>query len=115
MARVKLSRALRRHRAEIGGRLRMLRKGFKKSGPEFAREIGIPPRSWQNYESGVQPPMDVVLMLIIRFGVSPWWLLTGARPIFSTVSWPHAIYPPAPPALYLDDNFDPETPLAGTG
>jgi hypothetical protein len=45
--------------------------------PDLARELGIPARTWQNFEAGVAMTAIVVLRLIEVTGVHPRWLLTG--------------------------------------
>jgi len=69
-----LSARLREIRAELFG---------EHGGPELARRLGIPPRRWYNYETGVTVPAEVVLGFIEQTGANPYWLLTGERPKYS--------------------------------
>lgn len=48
--------------------------------PELAEALGLPARTWANYELGVTVPAPVVLRLIALTGVRPHWLLTGEPP-----------------------------------
>ena len=43
----------------------------------LARVIGIPARTWENYERGVTIPARVLLLFIEHTGADPHWLLTG--------------------------------------
>jgi hypothetical protein len=45
--------------------------------PILAEALGIPDRTWSNYESGVTLPAHVVLGFIQETAVNPRWLLTG--------------------------------------
>ena len=45
--------------------------------PRIATVLGIPVRSWQNYESGVNIPAALLLEFIELTGAHPHWLLTG--------------------------------------
>jgi hypothetical protein len=45
--------------------------------PDLATRLGIPQRTWMNYESGVTIPAMVILRFIVLTGVRPLWLLTG--------------------------------------
>lgn len=48
-----------------------------RGGPELARKLGLPIRTWYNYESGVTVPAEVVLKIIELTSVEPLWLLHG--------------------------------------
>lgn len=52
----------------------------ERGGPEMARRLGLPIRTWYNYESGVTVPAEVVLKLIEMTSVEPSWLLHGEGP-----------------------------------
>ena len=52
-------------------------------GPTLAEELGLPSRTWQNYEAGVTMPAVVMLKFIQATGVNPDWLLTGDGPKFN--------------------------------
>jgi len=46
-------------------------------GPRLAELLGLPERTWQNYESGVMIPALVILRFIEATGADPLWLLRG--------------------------------------
>jgi hypothetical protein len=50
--------------------------------PELARQLGIPPRTWYNYEAGITVPAEIVLRLIVLTSVEAEWLLDGTGPKF---------------------------------
>ena len=54
----------------------------ERGGPEMARRLGIPVRTWYNYEGGVTVPAEVVLKIIELTAVEPVWLLHGKGPKF---------------------------------
>jgi SOS-response transcriptional repressor LexA len=66
-----LSRRLREVRQEIFG---------DHGGPELARRLNLPARTWYNYETGVTVPAEVLLGFIEQTGANPIWLLTGEGP-----------------------------------
>jgi hypothetical protein len=66
-----LSRRLREIRQEIFG---------EHGGPELARRLNLPARTWYNYETGVTVPAEVLLGFIEQTGVNPTWLLNGEGP-----------------------------------
>ncbi len=43
----------------------------------LAEILGIPQRTWLNYEAGVAIPAMVILRLIAACQINPHWLLTG--------------------------------------
>ena len=51
----------------------------ERGGPEMARRLGIPVRTWYNYEGGVTVPAEVVLKIIELTSVEPVWLLARPR------------------------------------
>src|SRR5271169_5451341 len=51
-----------------------------RGGPEMARRLGIPVRTWYNYEGGVTVPAEVILKIIELTSVEPMWLLHGKGP-----------------------------------
>jgi SOS-response transcriptional repressor LexA len=69
-------------KAQISGRLRDVRQELfgEHGGPELARRLGLPARTWYNYESGVTVPGEVLLNFISHTGVNPLWLLSGQGP-----------------------------------
>jgi hypothetical protein len=54
----------------------------ERGGPEMARRLGIPVRTWYNYEGGVTVPAEVVLRIMELTSVEPVWLLHGRGPRF---------------------------------
>jgi hypothetical protein len=48
-----------------------------RGGPEMARRLGIPVRTWYNYEGGVTVPAEVILKIIELTSVEAGWLLHG--------------------------------------
>src|SRR5437773_3978701 len=54
----------------------------ERGGPEMARRLGIPVRTWYNYEGGVTVPAEVILKIIELTSVEPAWLLNGRGPKF---------------------------------
>jgi Peptidase S24-like len=73
-------------KASLSERLRAIRAELfgERGGPELARRLGIPIRTWYNYESGVTVPAEVVLRFVELTGVDPLWLLHGEGPRFRT-------------------------------
>jgi hypothetical protein len=67
--------------AERLGIIRAERYGDR-GGPELARQLGLPVRTWYNYEAGVTVPAEVILKLIELTAVEPMWLLHGKGPKF---------------------------------
>jgi hypothetical protein len=66
-----LSRRLREIRNDLFG---------EHGGPELARRLGLPARTWYNYETGVTVPAEVLLAFIDQTGANPVWLLSGESP-----------------------------------
>ena len=68
--------------AALGGRLRLVRSEFCGPGGvgEMARSLGLPPRTWGNFEAGVAIPGHVLLAFLVATSVEPQWLLSGAGP-----------------------------------
>jgi hypothetical protein len=69
-------------RGLVSDRLREVRVELfgANGGPELARRIGVPARSWTNYEGGVTVPGEVALAFLEVTACSPHWLLTGEGP-----------------------------------
>jgi hypothetical protein len=63
----------------IAARLRDVREDmYGEHGAQFmADALGIPLRTWMNYEAGVVMPAKIVLQVIDTIHVNPSWLLTG--------------------------------------
>ena len=62
----------------LGERLRAVRKSLGLTREEMASKLSISDRSLYNYERGSRSPSaEVLLSMVKRFMVSPFWLLTG--------------------------------------
>jgi Peptidase S24-like len=72
-AKLALAERLAQLRAELYG---------DRGGPEMARRLGIPVRTWYNYEGGVTVPAEVILKIIELTSVEAAWLLHGEGPKF---------------------------------
>jgi hypothetical protein len=68
----------------LSERLRQLRTEFygERGGPDQARTLGIPVRTWYNYENGVTVPAEIILRVVELTSVEPIWLLRGDGPKF---------------------------------
>src|SRR5919112_226466 len=84
MARRKTTPELVRAKCSLAERLRAIRTELfgERGGPELARRLGIPVRTWYNYEAGVTVPAEVVLRIIELTSLEPSWLLSGKGPKF---------------------------------
>jgi hypothetical protein len=73
-----------RAKLELAERLGNLRSELfgDRGGPEMARRLNIPVRTWYNYEGGVTVPAEVILKIIELTSVEPIWLLHGRGPKF---------------------------------
>jgi hypothetical protein len=69
-------------KSDISRRLREVRHELfgEHGGPELARRLNLPARTWYNYETGVTVPAEVLLSFIEETGTYPQWLLTGQGP-----------------------------------
>jgi len=69
-------------KAQISGRLREVRQELfgEHGGPELARRLNLPARTWYNYETGVTVPGEVLLAFMEQTGTNPIWLLNGEGP-----------------------------------
>jgi transcriptional regulator with XRE-family HTH domain len=78
------SRSRARAKQDLGERLRRVRRELygEHGGPELASLLGIPYRTWANYEGGVTIPGEVLLGLLDLTGVEPRWLLRGEGAAF---------------------------------
>ncbi len=65
--------------ADLAVRVREIRLNLygEDGGPKLAGELGLPARTWANYESGVAMPAMAILRFIAITGASPGWLLDG--------------------------------------
>jgi SOS-response transcriptional repressor LexA len=86
MARRKTQPDAVRTKYDLAERLRMIRTELygDRGGPELARRLGVPIRTWYNYESGVTVPSEVLLRFIELTSVEPVWLLNGHEPRYRT-------------------------------
>jgi len=82
VARKKTSKVRVNVKALISRRLRDIRQELfgEHGGPELARRLNLPARTWYNYETGVTVPAEVLLAFIDQTGANPIWLLTGEGP-----------------------------------
>ena len=65
--------------------------------PILAEDLGLPVRTWRNYESGAVIPATVILRLIEITGVNPGWLLTGRGDRYGTAPSTWTGPSPSPP------------------
>jgi Peptidase S24-like len=79
VARKKTSKVRVNVKASISRRLREVRQELfgEHGGPELARRLDLPARTWYNYETGVTVPAEVLLSFIDQTGANPYWLLSG--------------------------------------
>lgn len=64
--------------SSIAKRIRQLRESLEMSRPEFAREIGIPPRTLETLENRATSPREAVLKAVAeKYPEYCYWLLTG--------------------------------------
>lgn len=82
MARKKTPAARLNIKAQLSERLREIRRELfgEHGGPELARRLDLPARTWYNYETGVTVPAEVLLGFIDQTGANPVWLLSGQGP-----------------------------------
>jgi hypothetical protein len=52
-------------------------------GPMLAQQMGLPARTWADYENGVTVPAEVMLVFLEITGCAPRWLLSGDGPRFA--------------------------------
>jgi hypothetical protein len=79
MARSKTPTEAVRVRSALAGRIVALRSELfgQRGGAVMARQLGLPLRTWYNYEAGTAIPAEVVLRIIELTAVEPGWLLYG--------------------------------------
>lgn len=79
MARKKTPTARLHLKASLSRRLREIRQELfgDHGGPELARRLELPARTWYNYETGVTVPAEVLLAFIEQTGANPSYLLSG--------------------------------------
>ena len=73
-----------RVKCHLSERLRLIRTELfgERGGSEMARRLGLPIRTWYNYEGGVTVPAEVLLRFVELTSVEPMWLLHGRGPKF---------------------------------
>ena len=91
MARKKTPKVRVNVKASLSRRLREIRQELfgEHGGPELARRLNLPARTWYNYETGVTVPAEVLLGFIDQTGANPIWLLSGEGP--QVPPWPATI------------------------
>ena len=64
---------------DLAHRVRVIREELygENGGPLLAQQIGVPYRTWMNYEDGCTIPAHVILRFIEVTDADPHWLLTG--------------------------------------
>ena len=105
MARCKSSPEVVRTKCELANRLKEIRteQYGERGGPELARRLNLPIRTWYNYETGVTVPSEVLLRFIELTEVEPLWLLHGQGSKYRRVRpSPGGEAPPAPPGSVPD-------------
>jgi SOS-response transcriptional repressor LexA len=75
-------------KASLSRRLREIRQELfgDHGGPELARRLNLPARTWYNYETGVTVPAEVLLAFIEQTGANPNYLLSGEGSKYRRVS-----------------------------
>src|SRR5437868_13797766 len=91
-----------RAKLALAERLAILRSELfgDRGGPEMARRLSIPVRTWYNSEGGVTVPAEVVLKIIELTSVEPVWLLHGKGPKFRPLR-PEGRDTASPPAMTI--------------
>src|SRR3954447_23902407 len=79
-----------RIKSQLAERLRSVRVELfgERGGPELARQLEIPNRTWYNYEIGVTVPAEILLRFLEVTSVEPHWLLHGDGEKFRTAGRP---------------------------
>jgi hypothetical protein len=64
---------------DLSPQLRQIREDVygEHGAPVLAEALGIPARTWVNYEAGVTVPGPLLLEFIELTGANPRWMLTG--------------------------------------
>ena len=75
-------------RADLARRVREIREELygENGGPKLANALGIPFRTFLNYEDGCAIPAESILKFIETTNANPHWLLTGAGLKYRTSS-----------------------------
>jgi hypothetical protein len=84
-----------RLKSQLAERLRAIRIELfgERGGPELARQLEIPNRTWYNYEIGVTVPAEILLRFLEVTSVDPHWLLHGDGPKYRTPSAAQGLAP----------------------
>lgn len=84
MARKKTPKVRVNVKASLSRRLREIRQELfgDHGGPELARRLSLPARTWYNYETGVTVPAEILLSFIEQTGANPMYLISGEGPKF---------------------------------
>jgi hypothetical protein len=82
VARKNIPKAVARIKSSLSRRLKEIRQEIfgEHGGPELARRLKLPARTWYGYESGVTVPAEILLNFIEQTGANPSYLLTGEGP-----------------------------------
>jgi hypothetical protein len=80
-----MAQELVRSKLAIAERLAALRLAIfgERGGPEMARRLNIPARTWYNYEKGITVPAEIILQIIKQTSVEAAWLLDGTGRMFA--------------------------------
>ncbi len=72
-------------KASLAGRLKSIRKEIygDEDLSRLAGLLGLPERTWTNYEAGVTIPGEVLLRFMELTGTGPAWLLRGTGPRYA--------------------------------
>jgi hypothetical protein len=73
-------------KTSIALRLRVIRSEYcgEHGVPVLSGQLGLPVRTWVNYESGVTIPGEVLLSFLEATGTNPLWLLCGVGPKYTS-------------------------------
>ncbi|WP_435007902.1 hypothetical protein P12x_005166 [Tundrisphaera lichenicola] len=71
---------------DLAHRIRVVREELfgELGGPLLAQKIGVPYRTWMNYEDGFTIPAQAILRFLEVTNADPHWLLTGAGDKYRT-------------------------------
>ncbi|HEU5115921.1 MAG TPA: helix-turn-helix domain-containing protein [Isosphaeraceae bacterium] len=69
-------------RDTLASRVRLVREDIFgcHGGPLLAQALGVPFRTWKEYEDGAEIPAEVLLRFVVETEANPHWLLTGEGP-----------------------------------
>jgi len=73
-------------KSDLAGRVREVREDLYgvHGGPMLAEQLGLPFRTWHNYEIGCTIPAQTILRFIEVTDASPRWLLSGEGEMYRT-------------------------------